>query len=206
MIQSTFAQKPKSLLAMISSQLIKNDFDYETPYNDFDTNHRILEEVGKYFGEEIMNEDVQFFAKFIEVNEETLTELYETKNKSLYNKIIIPIPKDYQIRYSIWGSCTYEEYYKDTITSYDEYWVRDMVQEDYNNGNFELYEGIHVNTEYDNHEMNDWSINDISEVENVRESLFTKLVLENTSSVLDSVDKNTLLKMKSLIDNKLRSL
>jgi len=206
MIQSTFAQKPKSLLAMISSQLIKNDFDYETPYNDFDTNHRILEEVGKYFGEEIMNEDVQFFAKFIEVNEETLTELYETKNKSLYNKIIIPIPKDYQIRYSVWGSCTYEEYYKDTITSYDEYWIRDMVQGDYNNGNFELYEGIHINTDYDNHEMNDWSISDISEVENVRESLFTKLVLENTSSVLDSVDKDTLLKMKSLIDNKLRSL
>ena len=206
MIQSTFAQKPKSLLAMISSQLIKNDFDYETPYNDFDTNHRILEEVGKYFGEEIMNEDVQFFAKFIEVNEKTLTELYETKNKSLYNKIIIPIPKDYQIRYSVWGSCTYEEYYKDTITSYDEYWVRDMVQEDYNNGNFELYEGISVNTEYDNYEMNDWSISDISEVENVRESLFTKLVLENTSSVLDSVDKETLLKMKSLIDNKLSSL
>lgn len=191
---------------MISSQLIKNDFDYETLYNNFDDNVRILEEVGKYFGEEIMNEDVQFFAKFIEINEETLTELYETKNKSLYNKIIIPVPKDYEIRYSVWGSCTYEEYYKDTITSYDEYWVRDMVQEDYNNGNFELYEGISVNTEYDNYEMNDWSINEVSEKKNVRESLFTKLVLENTSSVLDSVDRDTLLKMKSIIESKLKSL
>jgi hypothetical protein len=206
MIQSTFSQKPKSLLAMISSQLIKNDFDYETLYNNFDDNVRILEEVGKYFGEEIMNEDVQFFAKFIEINENTLTELYETKNKSLYNKIIIPVPKDYEIRYSVWGSCTYEEYYKDTITSYDEYWVRDMVQEDYNNGNFELYEGISVNTEYDNYEMNDWSINEVSEKKNVRESLFTKLVLENTSSVLDSVDRDTLLKMKSIIESKLKSL
>ena len=206
MIQSTFSQKPKSLLAMISSQLIKNDFDYETLYNNFDDNVRILEEVGKYFGEEIMNEDVQFFAKFIEINENTLTELYETKNKSLYNKIIIPVPKDYEIRYSVWGSCTYEEYYKDTITSYDEFWVRDMVQEDYNNGNFELYEGVSVNTEYDNYEMNDWSINEVSEKKNVRESLFTKLVLENTSSVLDSVDRDTLLKMKSIIESKLKSL
>jgi hypothetical protein len=206
MIQSTFSQKPKSLLAMISSQLIKNDFDYETLYNNFDDNVRILEEVGKYFGEEIMNEDVQFFAKFIEINENTLTELYETKNKSLYNKIIIPVPKDYEIRYSVWGSCTYEKYYKDTITSYDEFWVRDMVQEDYNNGNFELYEGVSVNTEYDNYEMNDWSINEVSEKKNVRESLFTKLVLENTSSVLDSVDRDTLLKMKSIIESKLKSL
>ena len=191
---------------MISSQLIKNDFDYETLYNNFDDNVRILEEVGKYFGEEIMNEDVQFFAKFIEINENTLTELYETKNKSLYNKIIIPVPKDYEIRYSVWGSCTYEKYYKDTITSYDEFWVRDMVQEDYNNGNFELYEGVSVNTEYDNYEMNDWSINEVSEKKNVRESLFTKLVLENTSSVLDSVDRDTLLKMKSIIESKLKSL
>ena len=153
-----------------------------------------------------MNEDVQFFAKFIEINENTLTELYETKNKSLYNKIIIPVPKDYEIRYSVWGSCTYEKYYKDTITSYDEFWVRDMVQEDYNNGNFELYEGVSVNTEYDNYEMNDWSINEVSEKKNVRESLFTKLVLENTSSVLDSVDRDTLLKMKSIIESKLKSL
>jgi hypothetical protein len=59
---------------------------------------------------------------------------------------------------------------------------------------------------YDNAEMNDWSIDNVSESISESKSLLGRLVVENTSEVISSLDKQTLLELKQIIDSRLRSL
>jgi hypothetical protein len=55
--------------------------------------------------------------------------------------------------------------------------------------------------------MNDWEFKTVSEVEpKVQESLLSKLVIENTQDALNSLDKKTLIKLKSIIESRLRLL
>lgn len=207
MIQSTFSKFPKSKLVLMSKALIDADFEFEEPYDRAEKNFEKLENIMKYFGEVVSSEDLQFLAKFIEINFPVLSEIYQTKDKSLYDKLIIPIPKEYKINYYVWGSCTYTEYLEDKVTCYDKNWVKDSLYQDERNGNWNPFEGKNTNTDYDNHEMSDWSIEDIQPIDSkMNESIFTKMILENKTPVLDTLDKKTLLKLKSIIENKLRSL
>jgi hypothetical protein len=56
--------------------------------------------------------------------------------------------------------------------------------------------------------MNDYTIGGINRYyekpNQIKDSILNKLVIENTSEVIDSLDKNTLLKLKRMIDSKLR--
>lgn len=82
-----------------------------------------------------------------------------------------------------------------------------MIQYQYGESIFDFYNGNLENTEYDNYEMNDWTIQNVNEIESsVKESLLSKLVLENTQDALNSLDKKTLIKLKSIIESRLRLL
>ena len=67
---------------------------------------------------------------------------------------------------------------------------------------------MRAKTDYDNYEMNDYTIGGIhyyyEKPNQIKDSILNKLVVENTSEVIDSLDKNTLLKLKRMIDSKLR--
>jgi len=207
MIQSTFSKFPKSKLVLMSKALIDADFEFEEPYDEAEKNFVKLENIMKYFGEVVSSEDFQFLAKFMKINFPVLSEIYQTKDKSLYDKLIIPIPKEYKVDYYVWGSCTYTEYLEDKVTCYDKNWVKDSLYQDERDGNWNMFEGRNINTEYDNHEMSDWTIEDVQPIDSkMNESIFTKMILENKTPVLDTLDKKTLLKLKSIIENKLRSL
>lgn len=205
--QSVFSRYPKKHLVFISERLIDEGFDinlYDT--NEYDESYNILEEIGKYWNEPINDEDVQFFAKFIEINDSVLTKIFEG-DKSLTESLVIPIAKDYDVEYTADGNCYYTEYYSYKVSSYDKGWVDSMIQHQYNDGNFDLYNGKLENTQYDNYEMNEWNIQKVSEIESsIKESLLSKLVLENTQDALSSLDKKTLIKLKSIIDSRLRLL
>jgi hypothetical protein len=92
--------------------------------------------------------------------------------------------------------------------SYDMDWVEDSAEQQRQEGNWDMYDGYHIrDTVYDNWETSDESFDKVIPVsENVKESLLDRLVLENTSEVVSSLDRQTLLKLKSIIDSRLRSL
>jgi hypothetical protein len=72
-----------------------------------------------------------------------------------------------------------------------------------------MWEGQETNpTEYDNFEESDYEFGRVYEVndEPVQESILNKLVLENTSEVVNSLDRKTLLELRRIIDSKLRLL
>jgi len=206
--QSQFSRLPKKTLYRIAEQLIDSNFSTDNPYDDYDENLKTLETIGKYFNMDVVDEDVQFFAKFLYINDGIITRIMEKSDILSYEDLVIPTAKTYNMDYEIWGRCSYTDYKVAEIDSYDIDWVHDTAQQQYNDGNFELYNGKdRYPTQYDNFEDSDHEFGDVYESKvNVKESLLDRLVLENTSDVVSSLDKQTLLKLKQIIESRLRSL
>jgi len=208
--QSQFSRLPKKQLVLIAEKLIDEDFPQGNPYGDygFSKHYNQLENIGKYFNISAVHEDVEFFSKFLEMNDDVLAEIFETGDKSLSEKLIIPVAQTYELLYSAWGSCTYDDYMGQKFDSYDMNWVEDSAEQQRQDGNWDLYDGYNIrDTVYDNFDSSDHSFDEVRPVsESVKESLLDRLVLENTSEVVSSLDRQTLLKLKSIIDSRLRSL
>jgi hypothetical protein len=207
--QSQFSRLPKKQLVLIAEKLLDEGFPQGNPYGDYDFNtyYEDLLRVGKYFNITAYQEDVEFFAKFLEMNDDVLSQIFGG-DKSLYDKLIIPEAQTYELRYSVWGTCTYDDYMSQNFDSYDMDWVGDSAQQQRNDGSWDIYNGRNLrDTTYDNFDESDHSFDEVLPVsENVKESLLSRLVVENTSEVVSSLDRQTLLKLKSIIDSRLRSL
>ena len=210
--QSQFSRLPKRQLVLIAEKLVDEDFPSDNPYGDYEygKHYNNLESIGKYYNINVVDEDVQFFAKFLEINDELLSNIFEPNgDKSLIDKIVIPMAKTYEVHYDVWGSCTYEEYKTQKFDSYDESWVVDSVNQQREDGNWDLYDGSdRREPEYENFEESDYSFGNVYELNNnnnTKESLLNRLVIENTSEVVSSLDKQTLLKLKQIIESRLRS-
>jgi hypothetical protein len=213
--QSQFSKIPKKHLVFIAEKLIDEEFAVGNPYDyNFDSLYDTLKQISKYFNITASHEDVEFFAKFLQINDDLIADLFanngeQMKNKELIEQLEIPVAKSYDLNYTVWGSCTYTDYKVHDFDSYDKDWVIDSAHQQRNDGNWDMWDGRdRGQTEYDNYEESDYSFDDVSDVnENpVQESLLSKLVIENTSEVVGSLDKKTLLELRRIIDSKLRLL
>jgi len=214
--QSQFLSLSKKQLVFISEKLVDEDFPIGNPYiSDFDSAYNTLQEVSRYFSIESTHEDVEFFAKFLQINDEIIADLFannkeQMKNKELIEQLIIPVAKSYNLDYTVWGSCNYTDYKVQEFDSYDEEWVKDSAQQQRNDGNWNIWDGRdRRDTEYDNFEESDYDFGDVHEIDETKiktESILGKLVLENTKDVVKSLDKKTLLELRRIIDSKLRLL
>jgi hypothetical protein len=212
--QSQFSRLPKKQLAFIAEKLVDEDFPIGNPYiSDFDSAYGTLQEVSKYFSVESTHEDVEFFSKFLEINEDIIADLFannkeQMNNRELIEQLEIPVAKSYNMDYSSWGTCSYTNYMVQEFDSYDKDWVTDSATQQNNDGNWSMWEGQETNpTEYENFEESDYSFGDVYEIDETKtESILDRLVIENTSGVVNSLDKKTLLKLKSIIESRLRLL
>ena len=208
--QSTFSRFPKKHLVFIANKLIDEGYTYTEEYDDsvYEDNKNILESVARYFGESsIVEDDVQFFMKFLEVNDELLSKINETNDNSLIENLIIPQAQDFLIEYTADGTCNFIEYHEDKISSYDKKWVYDSVYIQYHSGDWDIFNGVLKNTEYDNWETQNWEIQSVKEISNeMSESRKTKRLLESTEKLIPKLDRDTLIALKFLIDKQLRPL
>jgi hypothetical protein len=217
-VQSQFSKLPKKQLVFISEKLVDEEFPIGNPYDsDFDGAYNILKQVANYFSLEATQEDVEFFSKFLEINDNVIADLFannreQMRNSSLIEQLKIPVAKTYDLHYTTWGSCTYTEYKGQYFDSYDKNWVRDSAEQQRNDGNWDTWDGRDVrDTDYENFEETDSTYNHVYDVDDkqetiYRESILDKLVIENTKDVVSSLDKNTLIKLKSIIESRLRLL
>jgi len=214
--QSQFSKLSKKQLVSISVKLIDQDFPIGNPYeSDYEDAYSILEEVSRYYSIEVTHEDVEFFSKFLEINDEIIADLFannkeQMKNRELIEQLVIPVAKSYNMDYSSWGSCNYTNNMTQEFDSYDEEWVKDSATQQLSDGNWNMWEGSERrDTEYENFEESDYSFGNVYEVDESKiknESVLDRLVIENTSDVIDSLDKQTLIKLKSIIESRLRLL
>ena len=132
------------------------------------------------------------------------------KNRELIEQLVIPVAKSYNMDYSSWGSCNYTNNMTQEFDSYDYDWVKDSATQQINDGNWNMWEGSERrDTEYENFEESDYSFGDVYEVNENKpqnESVLGRLVIENTSEVVNSLDRKTLLELRRIIDSKLRLL
>ena len=212
--QSQFSRLPKKQLVFIAEKLVDEDFPIGNPYtDDFDSAYATLQEVSNYFSVESTHEDVEFFAKLLEINDEIIADLFannkeQMKNRELIEQLVIPVAKSYNMDYSYWGTCSYTDYMVQEFDSYDKDWVTDSATQQNNDGNWSMWEGQETNpTEYKNFEESDYDFGDVYEIDETKtESILDRLVIENTSGVVNSLDKKTLLKLKLIIESRLRLL
>ena len=207
--QSNFSRFPKKQLVFIASKIVDDGFDWQSLDNDYEIEYedceKILENASSYFNESVVEEDVQFFAKFLEVNDDLLSKIFENNDKTLIEQLIIPQANDYLIEYTVNGTCTFEEEYESTFSSYDEKWVIGSLEVQRNDGNWDFYSGRLTDTTYDNWEMNDWNVEKVKPMSNeIQESRNPRKLLENTEKLIPKLDKETLISLKFLIDKQLR--
>jgi len=218
--QSIFSTYPKKTLVKIASEIIDKGFDSTYDFSpksigeDWDENFDILKTISKYVGiKDIDSLDVQFFIKFLNINDDLLSKIFGPNgDKSLIDQLVIPQAKNYTFNYQTWGTCTYREDYVDKTYSYDEKWVKQSVKLDDEDGNWDTWEGESLDTNYDDFEQSDWDITSVHETFDYpknklnTESLLNRLVLENTNEVITSLDKKTLIKLRNIIESRLRSI
>lgn len=218
--QSQFSKLSKKQLVFICEKLVDEDFPIGNPYEtDFDNAYNILKDVSKYFNISATHEDVEFFSKLLEVNDQVIADLFANnrenmRNKELIDSLVIPVAKTFDLHYKTYGTCNFEEFMAQYFDCYDKDWVRDSANQQRNDGSWDFYDGRTTKeTEYDSYEINDESYGHVYEVTedyikdgSVNESILDKIVLENTKDVVKSLDKQTLLKLKTIIELRLRSL
>jgi hypothetical protein len=216
-IQSQFSKLSKKQLVFICEKLIDEEFPIGNPYeNDFDAAFSTLESISKYFNISIDIEDVEFFSKLLEINEDLVAELFANnreniKNKELIDRLIIPKAEAYKLNYEIYGTCSFTEYKSQEFDSYDKYWVKDTAEQRRQDGSWDFWDGYDRDvTDYDNYQVDGETYGHVYKVEYkekkdnfVSDSILDKLVIENTENVVSSLDRQTLLKLKSIIDSKL---
>lgn len=216
--QSQFSGLPKRHLVHICEQLIKNKFTTGNPYQrNFEESMSILESIGKIFNlPNINDEDIQFFSKFIEINKGILKEIFKRgeNSKELINQLVIPEAKSYNLTYRVFGTAFFIEHKSQEFDAYDENWVIDCAKQQYDDGIWDMYEGKQTSeTELQDMEVTDMVYDEVYQVDDNNstdtrflESNLDKLVIENTQDVVSSLDKTTLLKLKSIINSRLRLL
>jgi dsDNA-binding SOS-regulon protein len=216
--QSQFSKLPKKQLVFITEKLVDEDFPIGNPYDsDFDVAEEILTQLANYFSLAVTQEDVEFFSKFLEVNKDIIAALFvnnreQIRNTSLIEQLVIPVAKTYDLHYTLWGSCSYTDYKGTYFDSYDKNWVTDAAEKQRSDGNWDLWDGRSVrDTEYDNFDETDYDYNNVYNVNDNQETIYSesildKLVIENTKDVVGSLDKKTLIKLKSIIESRLRLL
>jgi hypothetical protein len=216
-IQSQFSKLSKKQLVFICEKLIDEEFPIGNPYeNDFDDAFSTLESISKYFNISIDIEDVEFFSKLLEINEDLVADLFANnreniRNKELIDQLIIPKAEEYKLHYEIYGTCSFTEYKSQEFDSYDEYWVKDTAEQRRQDGSWDFWDGYDREvTDYENYQVDGETYGHVYKVEYkekkdnfVSDSILDKLVIENTENVVSSLDRQTLLKLKSIIDSKL---
>lgn len=209
--QSNFSRFPKKQLVFIANKLIEDGFEWDDithNYEDiYDSNENILNQVSTYFNESVVEDDVQFFIKFLEINSGLLDLIFKNNDKSLIEQLVIPQSKDYLVEYTTNGNCSFIEYYDTHFSCYDKDWVIGSLYLQRSNGNWGTYSGTLKNTEYDNWETTDFEIDKVKDIpNNVQESRNPRKLLENTEKLIPKLDKDTLISLKFLIDKQLRNL
>ena len=209
MIESQLSKLPVKVLCEISKICLENDFDFEDPYIiGYQESCEIVEDASRWVGVGTIEAiDIEFIAKFISLNEEILRIWIDDEKKfgEISNKFIIPKPKKYMVYYSSKGRGFITQKYQTDWTSYDKDWIRESMNELNSAGDWSYYDGDYIGSDVDDFDEDDLDIDDIEVVrESKNKSILNKLVVENTSEIIESLNRKTLLELRQLIDSKLR--
>jgi hypothetical protein len=102
------------------------------------------------------------------------------------------------------------EYYKTDWDSFNKDWVEESIQETLSSGGWDYYRETPIEREVidsDRHEFEIQSVESYKELglESVEKNII-KLLSENTEKIVGNLDRNSLIRIRKIIDSKLKSL
>jgi len=204
---SRLSQQPLKVLLILSETLMQDNFYYGNPWDDAEDNLKLLRDKSGWIGIGIDYEDMEFIAAFIDENESIIKDVVDGKisKKDALDNLSIPKLEKFNIWYEVWGPATLTEKYRTTWQSYDDRWVQDSLRHSYNEGDFSYWEGDHEEDETDHFEPDNFEITARRKVLENKKPILDKLVVENTTGLLDNLDRETLIQLRNLINQKLSS-
>jgi len=203
----SLSSKPKRILLRASQLLYTTGFKFNNPFDDDYESLNKIQSLLAWLGEDFDFEDVEFISAFIKYNESIIKSLDEKQISidEAVNQVEIPKQKKFKLYYEISGPATLTEKYSTSWGTYFEEWAKDSMQYYYNEGSFNYWDGDYQEYETDNFEPDNFEIIDVYKLEERKKPLLSKLVLENTSEVLDNLDRETLIQLRNIINQKLSS-
>lgn len=198
---SKYEKLEKKKLVFISQRLIEDEFNYDDPYENIDKSHKILFSILNYFGfNSPDNIDIEFFAKLIQENEEIIDSEDGLKKS---NNIIIPKSSKYKFFYSLDARISQTENYYSTWESYESEWVKESVYSELYTGDWDYYNGTLIGEDVYDSDSSDFEFTGLELIsENNKKS---NMVLENAEKALNQLDRTTLIRLRNIIDNKLKN-
>ena len=200
----------KVLLNLIAS-CKKDGIDFYRPFlsSKYPDNLQILEKNCKWLGVyDISSLDLDFISTLFFTNNKLLESYFsgQIPKESVVGSLKIPKLKKFRVDYSLIGSAVKTEYYVQTLEGYNEDYVEKILNLDYIDGNFDPYSGDFINDDTADFEIDRLYVDEVSEVDrNVTESTLSRLIIENTESIVNDLDLQTLLKLRDIINQKLSS-
>lgn len=192
---------------MITETLMGTNFNFKNPWNNTEDNLQKVKDAAVWLGLNLSLNDMEFMAAFISLNE-TLIESKmkgEISNKEIISNLEIPEKKEYRTYYEVWGPATATEKYRTKWESYDEDWVKDSLLYHWREGLWDYYEGSYDGYDLDNFDADNFEVVDVHSINESKKSVLSKLVVENTEDLIETLDKDTLIELKNLINQKLSS-
>jgi len=204
---SVLSKQPLKVLLTLSKLLVEDGFNYQNPWDYVDDNMEKLKSSGSWLGESLDEDDMEFISAFIIENLKTiLSSIHnELTNSEAVERIFIPQKKKFNAYYEIWGSASLTEKYKTTWECYYEEWVNDSLRYSYNDGSWDYYNGDYLEHETDNFEPDNFDITYVTKLREGKKPILDRLVVENTKDLLENLDRETLVKLRNLINEKLSS-
>jgi hypothetical protein len=200
--QSRFTNQSKKLLLKIVSELTNTEFNFDEPYDDMDENVTILYKViKKYMAGQIEYTDVEFFCKLYEENEELVKNYIETKDIELSENLELPVANKYKFYYKTQERWWVTLFYYDEFDSYSKDWVQGQVNKIYEDGNWSYSDGHQYDRDIDDSEWDDVFYGDVELIEPKTNENYE---FKKTKSVIGKLDKKTLLKLREMIENRLK--
>lgn len=191
----------------ISLLLLETSFEFKNPFADFDVNFSLLEKNSAWTSSDVDNRDVEFISNFIEINLPLLNKLTKKQIsvKEVLPKIKTPVLEKYTIFYEVWGSSTLTENYKTDWESYSKEFAKESIKQSYSDGSFDYWNGKYIDHYTDNFESDNFEVTDVEKINETRKTFLSKLIVENTSEVVDHLDMDTLISLRNIINQKLSS-
>ena len=204
---SVLSKQPLKVLLTLSKLLVEDGFNYQNPWDYVDDNMEKLKSSGSWLGESLDEDDMEFISAFIIENLKTiLSSIHnELTNSEAVERMFIPQKKKFKAYYEIWGSASLTEKYKTIWECYYKEWVNDSLRYSYNDGSWDYYDGDYLEHETDDFEPDNFDITYVEKLREGKKPILDRLVVENTKDLLENLDRETLVKLRNLINEKLSS-
>lgn len=186
---------------------MEKDYNFKEPfyYKNFD----VIQSASQRFGySSIDTLDQEFFHSFIMKNYPLLASWVDKQKnfEEIARKLVIPKIQSYKVVYNIKTTEFIEEIYETIHECYDADLVSDSLKESLNSGAWDYFNGKLLEREVYDSNIESWNVESITKYTNEQfENTILNIISENTEKSIDGLDRETLLKIKKIIDDKLNS-